>query len=83
MLLEKESKERGISTEKYIDEVVLKKGTQVSEEETDRYLRENQERLKNWRGSQDELRERVRAYLEQEKIAVDQPYVKALDPSMD
>lgn len=81
MLLEKESKERGISTEKYIDEVILKKGTQVSEEETDRYLRENQERLKNWRGSQDELRERVRAYLEQEKKLQEiNQYVKALEP---
>jgi protein-disulfide isomerase len=66
-VLEKEANSRNMTSQQLVKEVVLSKGVQVSDEEVNRYLLENQSRLQNWKGSAEELKSRIKAFLANRK----------------
>jgi len=66
-LLEKEANQRGISVEELVNNSILADGVDAGEEEVDRYYQENRARLAEWKGSQEELRQRIKTYLQQQK----------------
>ncbi|MEN6441286.1 MAG: thioredoxin domain-containing protein [Syntrophobacter sp.] len=66
-LIQKEARERGLTVEQLIDEAVPAAKFSASDQEIDKYLQENSERLKDWHGSTPELRSRVKLFLEQQK----------------
>jgi protein-disulfide isomerase len=66
-LLEKEADKKGISLEQLIEEVAPASRYSVSDEEVDTYLRNNAERLRDYKGTQSDLRDRVRVFLLQQK----------------
>jgi len=78
-VIDMEAARNNISAKQLIDEAVLSKGVSVSDEEVNRYLVENRNRLQNWQGSMEDLRGRVKSYLEnrksQEKVT---EYAKSL-----
>jgi protein-disulfide isomerase len=71
-----EAEQRGITVDQLLNETALAGGTQVDESEVDRYKEENRARLADWKGSELELRERIRTYLQQQKS-----YKKVMDYS--
>ncbi|GKT07034.1 hypothetical protein DSTSK_03390 [Desulforhabdus sp. TSK] len=80
-LLEKAAQEQGVPPEKFIEANVLNKPIEVSDEEIEGYQQENAERLKSWRGSPEELRGRIKGYLEQlKKIQQVKEYARTLEP---
>ncbi|MFP5213988.1 MAG: thioredoxin domain-containing protein [Acidobacteriota bacterium] len=64
-VLQKEAATRGMTLEQLADS--LGKDMTVSETEVDRYLQDNQQRISSWTGSMEELRSRVKTFLEQQK----------------
>jgi protein-disulfide isomerase len=67
-ILQKEAKKKDQPLDKFFEELVPP-STQfpVSEDEIQTYLQENQERIRDWKGTVEDLRERVRVFLEQQK----------------
>jgi protein-disulfide isomerase len=66
-VLEKETAKRKIPLKQLIQEATSTKGIQVSDEEVNRYPLENGYRLKDWSGSMGDLRNRIKASIEQRK----------------
>jgi len=66
-LIQKEARERGLSVEQLIDEAVPAANFSASEQEIDQYMQENSDRLREWQGSPQVLRSRVKNFLEQQK----------------
>lgn len=66
ILLEKEAASRDM-TEQQLLESVVTENPEVSDDEVDKYCEANAEQLKDWEGSEDELREKVREFLAQRK----------------
>ena len=66
-IIKKEAEERGMTPDQFIDDVILAGGVEVNEEEVNRYLTENKNRLASWSGSGEELRRRVEIFLSQKK----------------
>jgi len=66
-VLEEEAGRRKTTSRQLIQEAVLSKGIEVSDEEVNRYLLENRNRLQNQSGSMADLRNRVKAFLHQRK----------------
>jgi protein-disulfide isomerase len=67
MLLQKEAKARGVTLEQFVNSVVLAGGVNVEETEIDAYYEENREQLGEWKGPPEELRSRIRVFLQQQK----------------
>jgi protein-disulfide isomerase len=66
ILLRKEAEQKGITVRELVNSI-LPKGIKVSEEEVDNYYRQNQSQWVNWPGTQEELRNRIRIYLQGQK----------------
>lgn len=81
IVLQKEADERSMPLEQFVNTEILSKSAQVDEADIDRYLQENKSRLADWKGSMEELRGRVRTYLEKQKN-LDRvvQYAKSLEP---
>jgi protein-disulfide isomerase len=80
-ILEKEAKQQGKTLENLIEQIAPMASLQVGDAEIDKYMQENQERLKEFRGSIPELRERLKAFLEQQRRSqILTNYAKALEP---
>jgi protein-disulfide isomerase len=65
--LEEEARRRKITSKQLVNDEVLSKGIEVSDEEVDRYLLENRNRLQNQSGSTTDLRRRIKVFLEHRK----------------
>ncbi len=66
-VLEKEARSRKITSKQLINDEVLSKGIAVSDEEVNRYLFENRNRLQNQTGSMTDLRRRIKVLLQHRK----------------
>ncbi len=67
ILLTKEAERRGVNAQQLVDEVILAGGVEVSAEELEQYYRENRGRWTDWKGSEEELRKKMSAFLGQKK----------------
>jgi protein-disulfide isomerase len=68
MVLDKEAKEQGKTADALLEQVTPAGSIPpVEEAEVDKYMQENQQRLQAYQGSIPDLRERVKAYLGQQK----------------
>ncbi|MGV8074797.1 MAG: thioredoxin domain-containing protein [Syntrophobacteraceae bacterium] len=66
-VLDKEAKERSISPEQLIKDEVTSKGGNVSEEEVNAYYKANRSRVTDWKGTEEELKGRMRDTIQQQK----------------
>jgi protein-disulfide isomerase len=66
-VLEEEAGRRKIASKQLLNDAVLSKGVEVSDEEVNRYLLENRNRMQNWSGSMGDLRNRIKAFLQHRK----------------
>ncbi len=66
-LLQQEAAARKIPMQQLINDEVVSKGVPVSDAEVDQYYLENRAKLAEWKGSLDELRNRIRSALQQQK----------------
>jgi len=66
-LLEEEAKRRGLSIQQLVAEAVPPQQVSVAEEEVEQYYQANQSKWLDWKGSQEELKSRIRTYLQSEK----------------
>lgn len=66
-LLEEEAKRRGVTIQQLVRESVPAQQVSVTEEEVEQYYRANQAKWLDWKGSQAELKARIRAYLQSEE----------------
>lgn len=83
-LIQKEATARNLSIEQLLNEAVPAAKVEVSQEEMDAYYRENQARLKDWKGSQEDLRGRIKNYLVQQKRYREiMNYAKSLETKYD
>jgi hypothetical protein len=65
-LMRKEAAAHGMDLDQFMSAVVLKR-VKVTEAEIEQYYRENMDRMKDWRGTPQELRARVVQFLENQK----------------
>ncbi|MGC9965153.1 MAG: thioredoxin domain-containing protein [Syntrophobacteraceae bacterium] len=80
-ILDKEAKQQGKTPENLVEQIAPSDSLQVGEPEIDKYLQDNQERLQDYKGSIPELRDRLRAFLEQQKRSqAIRDYTRALEP---
>ena len=66
-LLQMEAAGRGITVQQLLNESVLSEEAQVDDAEVDRYFEDNRARLAAFKGTEQELRERIRTYLQQQQ----------------
>lgn len=66
-ILDKEARQQGKTPENLVDQIAPPDSLKVGEPEIDKYLQDNQQRLQDYRGSIPELRERLKAFLEQQR----------------
>jgi protein-disulfide isomerase len=66
-LLQQEAAARKIAVQQLVNDEVVSKGVPVSEAEVDQYYLENRAKLAEWKGSLDELRNRIRSALQQQQ----------------
>jgi len=67
ILLKKEAERRGMQLQQLLLELSAAKSSAVTEAEIDSYYQQNRARLSNWRGTEQQLREEIRASLERQK----------------
>lgn len=67
ILLRKEAERKGITVERLVRDEVLSRGVSVTDEEVDRFYHENRARIKDWRGTEEELKNRLRESLQERK----------------
>lgn len=80
-LIEKEAASRGMTFDDFVNQVIVPNGVTIEEAEIDAYIRENRDRMREWTGTYEELRERIRGYLEQQKrFNAIRAYGKSLEP---
>ncbi|MCE5241707.1 MAG: thioredoxin domain-containing protein [Syntrophobacteraceae bacterium] len=66
-VINKEAAQRGVSPENLVNRVILADGVKVDDEEIDRNIEQNLDRYRGWTGPREDLRNRVRAQIEQQK----------------
>jgi len=66
-ILQKEARERNVTVDQLLSDSIPKKDLDVSDEEVERYRQENAERLRDWRGTEEDLRARIKGFLAQQK----------------
>lgn len=67
LLLKREAERRGMPQPQLLQELAAAAGSAVTEAEIDGYYQQNRARLSNWQGSEQQLREEIRALLEKQK----------------
>lgn len=66
-IIEKEAAARNMTLDDFVNRVILPNGVTVEEAEIDGYIQQTKDRMREWTGSYEELRNRIRSYLEQGK----------------
>lgn len=66
-ILRKEARERQLTVDQLLNESIPKSSLDVTDEEVERYRQENAERLRDWRGAEEELHARIKGFLVQQK----------------
>ncbi|MFZ2447099.1 MAG: thioredoxin domain-containing protein [Syntrophobacteraceae bacterium] len=80
LIIQKAAKEKGQTIEQFLDEAVPASNMVATEQEVDKYLQDNHERTKDWPGAREELRARVKTFLEQQRRALAvTAYARTLD----
>jgi protein-disulfide isomerase len=67
VILEKEAKQQGKTIDALVDQIAPVSSSSVEESEIDKYMQDNHEQLQMYQGSIPDLRQRVKAFLEQQK----------------
>ena len=81
MVLDKEAKQQGKTVENLVEQIAPAGGSTVEEAEIDKYMQDNRERIQEYRGNIPELRQRIGAFLAQQKRSeAVKKYVQALEP---
>lgn len=81
-LFRKEAASEGISLDDYVSKKLAGMPVQVTEEEIEGYYQENLPRWKDWKGTQEELRGRIRSFLEQQRKYEElMKFAKSLEPA--
>jgi len=79
-VLQKEAKAKGLTIEQLLEQAVPASRFTTTEQEIDKYLQENHERVKEWTGPIQELRSRIKFFLNQQKRAQEiSAYARTLD----
>jgi len=80
-ILDKEARQQGKTPENLVEQIAPPDSLKVGEPEIDKYLQDNQQRLQDYKGSIPELRERLKAFLEQQRRSqAIREYARALEP---
>lgn len=81
LILDKEAKKQGKTVDNLVEQIAPASGATVEEAEIDKYMQDNRARLQEYRGSLPDLRQRIGAFLGQQKRSeVIKNYVQALEP---
>jgi protein-disulfide isomerase len=80
-ILDKEAAQQAKTPEDLVEQIAPAASLQVPDAEIDMYLQDNRERLQEFKGSIEELRQRLRAFLEQQKRSqLMLGYARSLEP---
>ena len=80
MIIEKEAKQQGKTVDNLLEQVAPA-GFPVEESEIDKYMQDNQAQIQGYKGSIPDLRQRIGAFIGQQKRSqVIKNYVQALEP---
>ncbi len=80
-VLQKESKEKGQAPEQFLEENFPMSKFSPTEQEIDKSIQDNQDRLREYQGPPEELRSRVKSFLEnQKRVQAINAYAHALGP---
>ncbi len=80
-IFETEAKQQGKTPENLADQIAPPESFQVGDDEIDKYMQEHQGQFQEFRGSLDELKQRLRSFLEQQKRSqVIREYAHSLEP---
>lgn len=66
-ILQREARERNVTVDQLLSDNIPRNDLDVTDEEVDRYRQENADRLRDWRGSEEDLRARIKGFLVQQK----------------
>lgn len=66
-MFKREAEQQGISLEDYVNRKLAEIQVQVTDQEIEAYHQENLARWRDWKGTMEDLRARIRTYLEQQK----------------
>lgn len=66
-IIQNEARASGKTLEQFLDETLPPQRFAVTDQEVNKYLEENQDRLRDWMGSAAELKSRVKNFLQQQK----------------
>ncbi len=81
VILDKEAKQQGKTVEDLVEQLAPASLSTVQESEIDKYMQDNRDKIQGYRGNLPELRQRIGAFLGQQKRAqVIKNYVQALEP---
>ncbi len=79
-IMQKEAKAAGKNLDQYIDDALPLQLFSVSDQDVNKYIEENMDRLKEWTGSAAELRNRIKTFLQQQKrVQGINQYARALE----
>jgi len=67
LLFQQEADHKGMPLQQLVNQWILAEKVSVTDDEVERYYQENRGKITEWRGSEQTLRERIRAILEQQK----------------
>ena len=67
ILLKKEADKKGVAVEQLINESILSNGVLVTDEEVNRFYQENRGKVPNWKGTEEELKRRMKVSLQERK----------------
>ena len=81
MVLDREAKQQEKTPEALIEQIAPAGSSKVEESEVDKYIQDNQQRIQAVQGSIPDLRDRVKAFLEQQKRSeAIKDYLHSLEP---
>ena len=81
MVIDREAKQQGKTPEAVIEGIAPAGSVTVEESEVDKYIQDNQQRLQGIQGSIPDLRDRIKAFLEQQKRSqAIRDYVHSVEP---
>ncbi len=80
-VVQEEANARQMPLEDLVNQVIAPNLSKIDDQEIEKYIQENLDRLKDWTGSFEDLKSRIRTYLEQqERYAEIVKYSKSLEP---
>lgn len=80
-LLQQEAALHNMNLEQFVNTEIISKVQPVTDADIDGYMKENKSRLGDWKGTQEELKERIRTFLQRQKNSESViQYAKSLEP---